>query len=234
MVVLVSFLLVLAAAVTLVVGLLQSGLTLIYLSIGCSVVAGLVLAVAVLRGRPEPKAAPYAAPPRPVSTRRRRRCRATPPGSRASRSRPTSRGRSTPRRPCCPAVRPAGPGRHRGARRRAVPHRRLRPAGGRGRRVHRPHGDPRRDAGGAAARRRLPHRRLRDHAGAGAVAPGRRSHRRGLARRGAGGGGGGQEPRLDPQPHRRPLGDPPGAGLGHRRGGMGGRRAGAGRRPRRG
>ncbi len=69
MVVLVSFLLVLAAAVTLVVGLLQSGLTLIYLSIGCSVVAGLVLAVAVLRGRPEPKAAPYEpAPPRPVST----------------------------------------------------------------------------------------------------------------------------------------------------------------------
>ncbi|MEA2827077.1 MAG: hypothetical protein QOG43_1516 [Actinomycetota bacterium] len=67
MVVLVSFLLVLAAAVTLVVGLLQSGLTLIYLSIGCSVVAGLVLAVAVLRGRPEPKAAPVA-PPRPVST----------------------------------------------------------------------------------------------------------------------------------------------------------------------
>ncbi len=68
MVVLVSFLLVLAAAVTLVVGLLQSGLTLIYLSIGCSVVAGLVLAVAVLRGRPEPKAAPYVAPPRPVSS----------------------------------------------------------------------------------------------------------------------------------------------------------------------
>ncbi len=73
MVVLVSFLLVLAAAVTLVVGLLQSGLTLIYLSIGCSVVAGLVLAVAVLRGRPEPKAAmaapsrPYSPPP-PVST----------------------------------------------------------------------------------------------------------------------------------------------------------------------
>jgi len=67
-VVLVSFLLVLAAAVTLVVGLLQSGLTLIYLSIGCSVVAALVLAVAVLRGRPEPKAAPYVAPPRPVPT----------------------------------------------------------------------------------------------------------------------------------------------------------------------
>lgn len=66
MVVLVSFLLVLAAAVTLVVGLLQSGLTLIYLSIGCSVVAGLVLAVAVLRGRPEPKEA-YSAPARPYS-----------------------------------------------------------------------------------------------------------------------------------------------------------------------
>ncbi|MDQ6724678.1 MAG: hypothetical protein M3066_00655, partial [Actinomycetota bacterium] len=57
MLVLVSFVLVLAAAVTLVVGLLQSGLTLIYLSIGCSVLAGVVLAVAVLRGRPEPKAA---------------------------------------------------------------------------------------------------------------------------------------------------------------------------------
>ena len=74
MVVLVSFLLVLAAAVTLVVGLLQSGLTLIYLSIGCSVVAGLVLAVAVLRGRPEPKAAPsaparpYSPPPEPAYT----------------------------------------------------------------------------------------------------------------------------------------------------------------------
>jgi hypothetical protein len=55
--VLVSFVLVLAAAVTLVVGLLQSGLTLIYLSIGCSVLAGVVLAVAVLRGRPEPRSA---------------------------------------------------------------------------------------------------------------------------------------------------------------------------------
>jgi len=54
--------LVLAAAVTLVVGLLQSGLTLIYLSIGCSVLAGVVLAVAVLRGRPEPKAAPVGRP----------------------------------------------------------------------------------------------------------------------------------------------------------------------------
>jgi hypothetical protein len=73
--VLVSFVLVLAAAVTLVVGLLQSGLTLIYLSIGCSVLAGVVLAVAVLRGRPEPRAAapvgrsftpPAAAPPQPA------------------------------------------------------------------------------------------------------------------------------------------------------------------------
>jgi len=67
--VLVSFVLVLAAAVTLVVGLLQSGLTLIYLSIACSVLAGIVLAVAVLRGRPEPKPAaagrPYT-PPQPA------------------------------------------------------------------------------------------------------------------------------------------------------------------------
>lgn len=56
--VLVSFLLVLAAAVTLVVGLLQSGLGLIYVSIGCSVVAGVVLALAVLRGRSDEGAAP--------------------------------------------------------------------------------------------------------------------------------------------------------------------------------
>ncbi|HUQ39114.1 MAG TPA: hypothetical protein VM030_03085, partial [Acidimicrobiales bacterium] len=76
MLVLVSFVLVLAAAVTLVVGLLQSGLTLIYLSIGCSVLAGVVLAVAVLRGRPEPRAAapvgrsftpPASAPPQPAT-----------------------------------------------------------------------------------------------------------------------------------------------------------------------
>ena len=76
MLVLVSFVLVLAAAVTLVVGLLQSGLTLIYLSIGASVLAGIVLAVAVLRGRPEPKASapvgrpftpPVSAPPVPAS-----------------------------------------------------------------------------------------------------------------------------------------------------------------------
>ena len=70
MLVLVSFVLVLAAAVTLVVGLLQSGLTLIYLSIACSVLAGVVLAVAVLRGRPEPKAAAgrsFTPPARPAS-----------------------------------------------------------------------------------------------------------------------------------------------------------------------
>ncbi len=62
--VLVSFVLVLAAAVTLVIGLLQTGLALIWLSIGCSVVAGLVLALAVVRGRPEGKA--RVEPPRPV------------------------------------------------------------------------------------------------------------------------------------------------------------------------
>ncbi|HEV3353063.1 MAG TPA: hypothetical protein VG076_09070 [Acidimicrobiales bacterium] len=56
--VLVSFLLVLAAAVTLVIGLLNSGLGLIYVSIGCSVAAGIVLALAVLRSRPERAAAP--------------------------------------------------------------------------------------------------------------------------------------------------------------------------------
>src|SRR4029077_18708505 len=51
-VVLLSFLLVLAAAVTLVIGLLNSGLGLIYVSIGCSVASGIVLALAVVRNRP--------------------------------------------------------------------------------------------------------------------------------------------------------------------------------------
>ncbi len=55
--VLVSFVLVVVAAITLVIGLLQSGLGIIYVSIGCSVLAGIVLATAVLRGRPEPKGA---------------------------------------------------------------------------------------------------------------------------------------------------------------------------------
>jgi hypothetical protein len=64
-VVLVSFVLVLAAAVTLVIGLLQTGLALIWLSIGCSVVAGLVLALAVVRGRPDGRPA-RVEPPRPV------------------------------------------------------------------------------------------------------------------------------------------------------------------------
>jgi hypothetical protein len=59
-VVLVSFLLVLAAAVTLVIGLLNSGLGLIYVSIGCSVAAGIVLALAVVRSRPERAASPGA------------------------------------------------------------------------------------------------------------------------------------------------------------------------------
>ncbi len=55
--VLVSFVLVVVAAITLVIGLLQSGLAIIYVSIACSVLAGIVLATAVLRGRPEPRGA---------------------------------------------------------------------------------------------------------------------------------------------------------------------------------
>jgi hypothetical protein len=70
--VLVSFVLVLVAAVTLVVGLLQSGLTLIYLSIASSVLAGVVLAVAVLRGRPEARPATVGgrafSPPSPAAS----------------------------------------------------------------------------------------------------------------------------------------------------------------------
>ncbi|MGI9080312.1 MAG: hypothetical protein ACR2GF_05775 [Acidimicrobiales bacterium] len=52
-----SFVLVVVAAITLVIGLLQSGLGIIYVSIACSVLAGIVLATAVLRGRPEPRTA---------------------------------------------------------------------------------------------------------------------------------------------------------------------------------
>lgn len=51
--VLVSLVLVVLAAVTLVIGLLQSGVAIIYVSIACSLVAGIVLFVAVRRGRPE-------------------------------------------------------------------------------------------------------------------------------------------------------------------------------------
>ena len=64
--VLVSFLLVLAAAVTLVIGLLSVGLGLIYVSIACSVLAGVVLAVAVVRSRPRPELA--VAGPAPLSS----------------------------------------------------------------------------------------------------------------------------------------------------------------------
>ena len=62
--VLVSFVLVVVAAIALVIGLLQSGLGIIYVSIACSVLAGIVLVVAVMRGRPEarPAAAPTARP----------------------------------------------------------------------------------------------------------------------------------------------------------------------------
>ncbi|HEX2193233.1 MAG TPA: hypothetical protein VHH09_08565 [Acidimicrobiales bacterium] len=60
-----SFVLVLVAAITLVIGLLQSGLAIIYVSIACSVLAGIVLFIAVLRGRPEPRPAAAPAPARP-------------------------------------------------------------------------------------------------------------------------------------------------------------------------
>jgi hypothetical protein len=56
-VVLLSFVLVIVAAVTLVIGLLTSGLPLVFISIACSAVAGVVLIVAVLRSRPRPVAA---------------------------------------------------------------------------------------------------------------------------------------------------------------------------------
>ena len=65
--VLLSFLLVLAAAVTLVIGLLNSGLGLIYVSIACSLGAGVVLALAVLRARPQPVVATAGGPaPEPM------------------------------------------------------------------------------------------------------------------------------------------------------------------------
>jgi hypothetical protein len=58
-VLLVSFLLVIVATVLLLSGLfLTKDLPLIFMSIGCSALAGLVLVVAVLRSRPRPAAAP--------------------------------------------------------------------------------------------------------------------------------------------------------------------------------
>ena len=68
--VLLSFLLVLAAAVTLVIGLLNGGLGLIYLSIACSLGAGIVLALAVVRSRP--RAVPALGGPAPIGTHRSR------------------------------------------------------------------------------------------------------------------------------------------------------------------
>lgn len=62
--VLLSFLLVLLAAVTLVIGLVGTGLGLIYVSIACSLAAGLVLAAAVVRSRPSTELA--AAGPAPL------------------------------------------------------------------------------------------------------------------------------------------------------------------------
>jgi hypothetical protein len=56
-VVLLSFVLVIVAAVTLVIGLLTSGLALVFVSIACSAVAGVVLIAAVLRSRPRTVAA---------------------------------------------------------------------------------------------------------------------------------------------------------------------------------
>jgi hypothetical protein len=64
-VVLLSFLLVLAAAVTLVIGLLNGGLGLIYVSIACSLGAGIVLALAVVRSRP--RAVPALGGPAPIA-----------------------------------------------------------------------------------------------------------------------------------------------------------------------
>ena len=60
MLVLISFVLVLVATGLLVVGLLQDGLALIYISIACSVAAGVILGVAVKAARP--KAATPAGP----------------------------------------------------------------------------------------------------------------------------------------------------------------------------
>ena len=54
MLVLISFALVLVGAVTLVAGLVASGLPLIYVSIACTVTAGIVLVIAVRQSRPEP------------------------------------------------------------------------------------------------------------------------------------------------------------------------------------
>ena len=63
MLVLLSFALVLAATVLLVLGLLNDGLTLIYLSIACSIGAAVVLIIALRRNKPRTE---VKAPPAPL------------------------------------------------------------------------------------------------------------------------------------------------------------------------
>ena len=100
--VLLSFLLVLAAAVTLVIGLVGTGLGLIYVSIACSLAAGIVLAVAVVRSRPSTELA--AAGPAPLASSEPHTFSPTPSTPRASvgggvtildREEPTTRGDDT-------------------------------------------------------------------------------------------------------------------------------------------
>jgi hypothetical protein len=91
----VSFVLVVVAAITLVIGLLQSGLGIIYVSIACSVLAGIVLATAVLRGRPEPRTASGPSAGRRVAegaigTMRRDEPAPTPPDSWVQPDRPAA------------------------------------------------------------------------------------------------------------------------------------------------
>jgi hypothetical protein len=127
-----SFGLVIVALITLIIGVFQSGLTFIWVSIGSSVLAALFLAVGVLQKKPVSPAtagAPYGPPPgspEPVSARGRaaadeeetlveapapaRRRSATAPASRAAADEETAPRRAPARRAPAekaPAKRPA-------------------------------------------------------------------------------------------------------------------------------
>jgi hypothetical protein len=109
-VILISFLLLIGAIVTFFIGWFQEGLTMVFVSIGASVAAGMFLAAALIRGRavtPATAGAPYgpaqgtkAAATAPAEPKERAKPRAPLPQRRPAAKRPTGR----PKEPAAPAT----------------------------------------------------------------------------------------------------------------------------------
>ena len=107
--ILISFLLLIGAIVTFFIGWFQDGLTMVFVSIGASVAAGIFLAAAMIRGRavtPATAGAPYgpaqgtkAAATAPAEPKERAKPRAPLPQRRPAAKRPTGR----PKEPAAPA-----------------------------------------------------------------------------------------------------------------------------------